>query len=663
LERGTEVTKNVIFAISLRIIIILTVIPFYPKEFFAPFLMDLEFNKDIWSSWISSGGDSRAFPYGLAMLFVYLPSLLFSQLLQMFSIEATRALEISIGLQILAIEGLLWRLIRKNKRMAANLNAFLFSPLLIWVNYFLGLNDLFPSALLFLASLLLLSHRYKLAGVLIGMAIGMKFSLALVLPFLFIFALDNPRYMRRIWTTFFVSLLTGLLLYTPGVFSEGFREMVFSNKESKKAFEYAFTFENSNLLILPLIYILLLYWIWKAGRISVDVLIAFFGIALFLISAFSPASIGWMIWGFPLIIMNLVDQKQKMQIFFIQALFLLPSISDGTEIESVFGSVQPLVLRETIQDLLFTAGVSLVAIYCYSSLKRAIVHGDLYRISRAPLMVSIAGDSGTGKDTLSQALVNMFTPNTATILCGDDYHKFERGDISWENTTHLNPAANHLDIWERDYKLAHQRKYFEQREYDHVSGKFSKFKPRLRRDLIISQGLHGLYSRVSMKSDISIFLSMEDQLRVRLKLERDATQRNHTHSSVIDVIRKREIDYQNYVAPQIDKSDIHYYLFEIDGEIHLRISSTNSYLEEHLIPALREHIEITKISDVALNSFIYELNPSGVSQIALRSLMKMHIPDHDQLFLEEPTISKGAIGIMSTISIILMAEKRRESFA
>ncbi len=650
-------------AISLRLFIVLVVIPSYLSTYFAPFLLQLNFEIDNWSSWISSGGDNQSFPYGVAMTLVYLPSLLLSQILQYLNLGPERALEIAVGVQMLAIEALFWRHLTKTKSMRHSLNIFLFSPLIIWVNYFLGLNDFFPSVSLFAASYLLLHHKYRTAGILIGIAIGMKFSLALVLPFLILFAWDNPRFKKNIWITSLVSICTGAILYLPGLYSEGFREMVFSNKESMKAFGYFLYLDENRIYILPLIYILLLYWLWKAGRISVDVLIAFFGIALFLISAFSPASIGWMLWGLPLMFMNLAQEKKsRFQLVLIQFLFLFHSLSGGTQIQTVRGNVEFPELSSGIRNLTFTLAITLIAIWSYSSLKTSIRHGDRYKVAKAPLTVSIAGDSGTGKDTLTNALRNMFTENTATVICGDDYHKYERGDVSWKNITHLNPTANYLDLWEKDLRLAHARKYFEQREYDHDSGKFSQLKPKHRRDLVISQGLHGLYSRLIEKSDLSVFLSMSDDLRIKLKLNRDSSSRGQTRDSILESIKARENDYREFVAPQLHNSDIHFHIYEIDDLLHLRIASNSNFAIDQFIDELTSLTNITVQESQELTRKIYELTPGEITVNTLRHLLRNQISEFDQLFIEEPEIPENVVGIMATLSIILLLNKREEFY-
>lgn len=648
-------------AVSIRLILIFIVVPSYLSTYFAPFLNELSISFDNWGSWITSGGDQQSFPYGLAMLIVYLPSLLISNFLETFTPGSLRTLEVAIGLQTLLFELLFWKYLAKTPTMKKSLSIFLFSPLIIWVNYFLGLNDFFPSACLFFAAYLLIGHKYRAAGLLIGIAVGMKFSLALVLPFLLVFAWDNPRFKKNIWMTAFISFAVGGLMYFPALYSAGFREMVFNNKESMKALGYFLNLGDSKVLILPLIYVLLLYWIWKAGRISVEVLIAFFGIALFMISAFSPASIGWMLWGLPLMFMNLAkERKSRVQLVLIQILFLIHSVSFGAQINLLNTNVEIPKSNEQIRNIIFTFALSLIAIWSYSNLKTAIRHGDQYKIAQAPLAVSIAGDSGTGKDTLARALTNMFTKETSITICGDDYHKFERGDESWKRVTHLNPTANYLDLWARDYTLAYNRQYFEQREYDHDSGKFSQLKPRLRRDLLISQGLHALFPQLSGKSDLKIYLSMDDELRIKLKLERDQKSRGQSYEVIAEIIEQRKEDYLLYIAPQKAMSDIHFHLVEAQGELQLEVGSAENRIVDAFFEAVTMLTSHPVMESMEQGRKVYKVRSIHYQTPALRKILSDHLTGYDQLFLEEPVVPESALGVMSVLTIILMATSREE---
>ena len=60
------------------------------------------------------------------------------------------------------------------------------------------------------------------------------------------------------------------------------------------------------------------------------------------------------------------------------------------------------------------------------------------------MLINVSGSSGVGKTTISTIISLILTnlKNGVLHLCGDDLHKWERGDDSWRVVTHLNPEAN-----------------------------------------------------------------------------------------------------------------------------------------------------------------------------------------------------------------------------
>ena len=58
--------------------------------------------------------------------------------------------------------------------------------------------------------------------------------------------------------------------------------------------------------------------------------------------------------------------------------------------------------------------------------REMVSRNDYFRLSRKPLVIGIAGDSGAGKKTLSNALVGLFGNHSVTMLNGDNYHRWDR---------------------------------------------------------------------------------------------------------------------------------------------------------------------------------------------------------------------------------------------
>ena len=105
-------------------------------------------------------------------------------------------------------------------------------------------------------------------------------------------------------------------------------------------------------------------------------------------------------------------------------------------------------------------------------------------------VVAIAGDSGTGKDTLARAISDSNSDKSFLHLSGDDSHRWERGSPQWAETTHLNPDANDLPRMSRDISLAAKKKFHSRRTYDHRTGKFTSRRYFDGRANSIVSGLH-----------------------------------------------------------------------------------------------------------------------------------------------------------------------------
>lgn len=190
-------------------------------------------------------------------------------------------------------------------------------------------------------------------------------------------------------------------------------------------------------------------------------------------------------------------------------------------------------------------------------------------LSRAKV-IAIAGDSGSGKSTLSALIRPLFLFDKVLEYETDRYHKWERGDVHWDTTSHLHPDANHLEKLEDDTFNLKVGNTVLAVDYDHATGTFTPPQPVEPKENILLCGLHTLYTKqLRDLSDLKIYLDTSDDLKLRWKLERDTTSRNQTLDQVRAKIESRRADYAAHVAPQREHADL---ILSRDAT-HLRIEA------------------------------------------------------------------------------------------
>ena len=167
---------------------------------------------------------------------------------------------------------------------------------------------------------------------------------------------------------------------------------------------------------------------------------------------------------------------------------------------------------------------------------------------------AICGDSGSGKSTLSTLLKNIFS-NSFTLEC-DRYHKWERSNKKWEEVTHLNPDANYISKMNEDiFNLKIGRNIF-QVDYDHHTGKFTEKQLINPSDNLIVCGLHSLYGDNDSVYNLKIYMDTDNNLKKKWKINRDVKERGYSIEKVLDSIKKREKDFNDFILPQKENADV-----------------------------------------------------------------------------------------------------------
>ena len=205
--------------------------------------------------------------------------------------------------------------------------------------------------------------------------------------------------------------------------------------------------------------------------------------------------------------------------------------------------------------------------------------------------IAITGDSGSGKTTISNIVKKMF--NNSFILECDRYHKWERNNEKWKEITHLNPEANYITKMTTDVFNLKIGQNIYQVDYDHKTGKFTDNELIESSENIVVCGLHSLYIPDNI-INIKIYVDTDDNLRIPWKIKRDISKRGYTIEQIVNQINSRKQDFNNYIYPQREKSDIiiHYYT---DIPFDINKFSVENPISFFTRVGIRENIDVTKI--------------------------------------------------------------------
>lgn len=549
--------------LGVKLALVVSVLPAAVTDWFGPFLQasTSQFTLDPWTNWLSQEGLLVAFPYGYAMWLAFLPMIVLCKAMGL-------PFYLGYGLTLLAADiGLLVafeKLLPSSKKQLL-LAVYWLSPIVLVASYVLGYNDLIP--VLFLIVSMCLTRQLKLfaAGVFLVLAVSAKFSMVLALPFFAIYFMHARALRQRLGEFFKGIVLASFVFIVPFLFSTAGMRMLFSNPEIGKAYQFSLTVgQGSSVYVFPLVYLCMLYGAWRVKRMNFELFQSVLGLSFLLVVLLTPASPGWFIWALPLLVMYLAvsDRVSVVLGTAFSILSALGMLLDLLPMEFVlaWGALDvpaPVGITKLILSLSHTIMVSIGIILALRVWRETISRNDFFRLSRRPFVIGIAGDSGTGKDTLADSLSGLFGDHSVAKLSGDDYHLWDRQKPIWQVMTHLNPMANDLENFSKDLVALIDGKSIVMRHYDHKTGIRSE-KIRLKsNDFIIASGLHCLYLPILRRClNLSVYLDMDESLRLHLKKLRDVGLRGHPLEKVISSIEKREPDAKKFIRPQAEYADL-----------------------------------------------------------------------------------------------------------
>jgi uridine kinase len=511
--------------------------------------------------WLSQDGFLVAFPYGYAMWLAFLPMSIICKTLSLpFYFGYGFTLVVADIALLIVLEKLL--LLGKKQNI---LTVYWLSPIVLIASYVFGYNDLVPVLLLVLSIYLTQQLKLFAAGFVLILAVSAKLSMVLAIPFFVIYFL-HARALHQRLALFFRGMALGFFIFiAPFLLSNAGMQMLFSNPEIDKAFQFSLTVgQGSSVYVFPLVYLAILYGAWRVKRMNFELFQSLLGMAFLLVVLLTPASPGWFIWAIPLLVTyQVVSDRVSFALCtvfsFLCALGMLLAI-----LPMQFALAWPVFEIPVLLDrsnlmvsLSHTTMVGIGIILALRIWRETVSRNDFFRLSRRPFVIGIAGDSGTGKDTLADSLSGLFGDHSVAKLSGDDYHHWDRQKPIWQVMTHLNPMANDLENFSKDLVALIDGKSIEMRHYDHKTGIRGEKLCLKSNDFIIVSGLHTLYLPILRRClNLSIYLDMDESLRLHLKKERDVGVRGHSVEKVISSIEKRAPDAEKFIRPQAEYADL-----------------------------------------------------------------------------------------------------------
>jgi phosphoribulokinase len=190
------------------------------------------------------------------------------------------------------------------------------------------------------------------------------------------------------------------------------------------------------------------------------------------------------------------------------------------------------------------------------------------------VVIGLAADSGCGKSTFMRRMTGVFggdakppaggnpDSNTlisemATVICLDDYHKYDRQGRKETKTTALADIGQNFDLMYEQVAALKGGKSVMKPIYNHVTGVFDPAEEINATKVLVIEGLHPFWDeRVRDLLDFKIYLDISDEIKFAWKIQRDMAERGHSLESIKASIESRKPDFDAFVDPQKEFADV-----------------------------------------------------------------------------------------------------------
>ncbi len=524
----------------------------YLTELFIPFL-DAAVLDPLSNPW--SRFPPHYFPYGSVLfLILFIPRwicyLVIGKAALGTGILGLATLKLSLlALDIILLSTLLGLAKEKTRRI---LLYYWLNPIVIYISFIHGQLDIAAMCFSLVAIALLIEQRTATAAVALAAGTLCKFHVVAIAPLMMAY-LWNRYFSRRAWReiSLFGLIWLGLsaLGFLPLIAAQKLSYVSASSPEALRIFGAQLGIGAGQTLYLgEMLVLLILGRLCASTRMSHEGLLfgcgAVFG-GLLIATQSMPGWYFWVIPFFALLFALYLNIPRLLYLSFVVsylAYFLF--LWNPQTLTTLPGGIAFTALQTSLGAILLVMWVVV--------LKREAP----LRFRLEPMMVGLSGDSGAGKNHLTELLIEIFNPRKTVVIEGDDYHKWERMDEKWQQYTHLSPSANHLDKMEHHLVSLQKGTSVEKARYDHQTGRFTAPTELRPSKTVIIQGLHTLYLRgLRDKLDLKIFLAPDPRVQLAWKIRRDVGERGHSLEQVMSNLASRKEDAQLHIVPQRKNAD------------------------------------------------------------------------------------------------------------
>ena len=187
---------------------------------------------------------------------------------------------------------------------------------------------------------------------------------------------------------------------------------------------------------------------------------------------------------------------------------------------------------------------------------------SLLKQLKEPIIIGVAGDSGSGKSTYSGGIKRLIGADLVSTIEMDGYHKEDREQRLISGRLPLDPEANHLDLLRSHLIDLKAGKAIAVPIYNHGTGKFDRPVPLSPSPIIIVEGLHALYPEFLPLLDFKIYVDPDHDVKWQWKYERDVKKRGHRAEELTEEMLRREAAYKRWIDFQKTNGNVVIKIFQ-----------------------------------------------------------------------------------------------------